>query len=137
MPPYDQIRLFRRKIIGVILTQARLEAGQSLQELASHLDTTAEYIERVELGQAEIPFVQLEDWAETLDISLQELYARELSRPRQATGGETSLAHLSPEVRDFVLQPSNVPYLQIAAKLSKMPADTLRQVASGLLEITY
>jgi hypothetical protein len=40
-------------------------------------------------------------------------------------------------VRDFVLQPINTPYLQVAMNLSRMPAETLRQIASGLLEITY
>jgi hypothetical protein len=30
-----------------------------------------------------------------------------------------------------------MPYLQVAMNLSHMPAEALRQIASGLLEITY
>jgi transcriptional regulator with XRE-family HTH domain len=138
-PPYDTIRLFRRKIIGVTLRQARLEAGRSLQDLASELETSAEELDRVELGEAQIPFVKLDAWAEMLDIPFDKLSPGEPARPsqRQPSGSTDALAHLPPEMRDFVLRPINQPYLQIAAKLSQMPADTLRQVASGLLEITY
>jgi transcriptional regulator with XRE-family HTH domain len=139
LPPYDQIRLLRRKIIGVMLRQARLESGLSLQELAVRLDETAEHLERVELGQAQIPFVRLQAWAEQLDMSLEQLAPQETAPPSERPPEEDTylLSHLEPDVRDFVLQPSNIPYLQIAARLSQMPADTLRQVASGLLEITY
>jgi hypothetical protein len=47
------------------------------------------------------------------------------------------LDHLPQEVREFVLKPINMPYLQVAMNLSHMPAEALRQIASGLLEITY
>ncbi len=47
------------------------------------------------------------------------------------------LKQLSPEVRDFVLKPINQSYLELAMKLSKMPAGQLRVIAEGLLEITY
>jgi hypothetical protein len=46
------------------------------------------------------------------------------------------LAHLSQDMREFVLQPVNAPYLQVAMNLSHMSAEALRQIASGLLEIT-
>ena len=40
------------------------------------------------------------------------------------------------EVQDFVCQPVNRPYLELAMKLSSMSRDKLRSVAEGLLDIT-
>jgi len=36
----------------------------------------------------------------------------------------------------FVLKPINLPYLELAKRLSEMSVDKLRDVAEGLLEIT-
>jgi hypothetical protein len=47
------------------------------------------------------------------------------------------LEELSPEVREFVLKPTNNLYLRIALLLSAMKADSLRQIAETLLDITY
>jgi hypothetical protein len=44
---------------------------------------------------------------------------------------------LSPEVREFVLKPTNQLYLRIAQLLSTMKADSLREIAETLLDITY
>jgi hypothetical protein len=44
---------------------------------------------------------------------------------------------LSPELRAFVVNPVNEPYLRLAQRLSQMPAEQLRSIAAGLLEITY
>ena len=46
-------------------------------------------------------------------------------------------ADLTPEVRAFVLEPSNQSYLQLAMSLSDVPADGLRNIAANLLEITF
>jgi hypothetical protein len=47
------------------------------------------------------------------------------------------LNELPPDVRDFVLSPTNALYLRIAMLLSAMKADSLRQIAETLLDITY
>jgi hypothetical protein len=44
---------------------------------------------------------------------------------------------LPPDVREFVLNPTNALYLRIAMLLSSMKADHLRQIAETLLDITY
>jgi hypothetical protein len=40
------------------------------------------------------------------------------------------------ELRQFVAQPVNRPYLELARKLSHMSTEKLRSVAEDLLEIT-
>ena len=46
------------------------------------------------------------------------------------------LSELAPDVREFVLKPTNALYLRIAMLLSAMKADSLRQIAEHLLDIT-
>jgi hypothetical protein len=49
----------------------------------------------------------------------------------------TQFSQLSPEVREFLLNPANLLYVNIAMRLSGMSAETLRSLAEGLLEVTY
>jgi transcriptional regulator with XRE-family HTH domain len=138
--PYAQIMHLRRKIIGVTLRQARQQAGRTLDEIAARLGYTPEYLERVELGEAYVPFVQLQVWGDMLGIPFTAFTAEDVlpvNAEQQSERAPTVLAHLPPEVREFIAKPINIPYLQIAMNLSQMPAETLRQIASGLLEITY
>jgi hypothetical protein len=44
---------------------------------------------------------------------------------------------LPPDLRDFVTQPMNEHYVRLAQRLSQMPTDHLRAIATGLLDITY
>jgi len=131
--------LLRRKIIGVLLRQARIENGQTLEEIAAQLAYEPDDLARIELGQDPISLTDLQALAEMLGLSLDEFFAPSSAPPMpdQAESVPADLAHLSPELRAFVQQPINAAYLQIARNLSEMPADTLRQFASGLLEITY
>ena len=40
------------------------------------------------------------------------------------------------DLQEFIVNARNTPYLEIAQHLSQLPADKLREVAEGLLEIT-
>lgn len=140
-PLYLQSRMnLRRKIIGVLLRQARLDGGYSLDEMAAQLDCEPDELTRVELGQEPIAVADLQVLAETLGLSIDEFVAEgNAPQTAQAVGAAppADLAHLSPELREFVQRPMNAAYVQIALNLSQMPAEALRQFASGLLEITY
>ena len=140
-PVYLEQRMsLRRKIIGVLLRQARQEGGHTLEEIAAELGCEPDELARIELGQDAIALAKLQALTSTLGLSIDE-FISEQSAPQPAPETETSppadLAHLSPELRAFVQQPMNAAYIQIALNLSEMPAETLRQFASGLLEITY
>jgi transcriptional regulator with XRE-family HTH domain len=137
--PYQEIMVLRNRIIGVLLRQARQEAGQELEDVAAVLGWTPQQLETVELGESEMSLVELQILADELGMSFESFTAEELLPPTlRSNGSEPKWPdHLSPELLDFVLKPINLPYLRIAMNLSEMPADTLRQIASGLLEITY
>jgi hypothetical protein len=44
---------------------------------------------------------------------------------------------LPQEVQEFIVQPINIRYLEVAMRLAQMPAGGLRAIAEGLLDITY
>jgi transcriptional regulator with XRE-family HTH domain len=138
-PLYLQKRMsLRRKIIGVLLRQARLEGGYTLEEMATRSNCQPDDLARIELGRQPIPLPELQGLAASLGISVDAFIDEgDASAPAQPTEPSPDLAHLSPELREFVGQPMNSAYLQIALSLSQMPAEALRQFASGLLEITY
>jgi transcriptional regulator with XRE-family HTH domain len=138
--PYAERMALRDRIIGVQLRQARQEAGQELEEVAAALGYTPDQLEDIELSQAPVGIVELQALAEELGTSVAALGSDDLPPPpvRGSDGPEQEWPdHLSPELIDFLVKPIHLPYLRIAMNLSAMPADTLRQIASGLLEITY
>lgn len=138
--PYESTMVIRRKIIGVILRQARLNHGRALEEVAAAMGYTPEHLARIELGQISVPMVELGDLAEALNLPFDTFLDEDiipLTAAQRNTRDLRRLAHLPPQVREFILKPINAPYLQIAMNLSTMPAESLRQIASGLLEITY
>ena len=140
-PLYVQRRMsLRRKIIGVLLRQARQNNGHTQEEMAAILNCAPDDLMRVELGQEPIALTDLQALAETLGLSIEEFLAEGNAPPPvqdRQVASPTDLAHLPSELREFVQQPINAAYLQIALNLSQMPAEILRQFASGLLEITY
>jgi transcriptional regulator with XRE-family HTH domain len=140
-PLYLQNRmLLRRKVIGVLLRQARRDGDYTLEEMAVQLGCEPDDLARIELGQDPIALTDLQALAETLGLSIDEFVSDDSASPPAADLAETSpvdLAHLSPDLRAFVQKPMNAAYLRIALNLSQMPAETLRQFAAGLLEITY
>jgi hypothetical protein len=82
----------------------------------------------------------LEVVAETCGSSLASFLDEETIPPSPAEQDRKALAYLSemsPEVREFVLKPSNALYLRIALLFSDMKADSLRQIAETILDITY
>lgn len=87
--------------------------------------------------------------AETTDVlsdieSLQQVYEAEpLTGSETIVPTETRLqesisnqTELSEEIRSFISNPVNQPYLELALKLSRMDAKKLREIAESLLEIT-
>ena len=145
---YTSLMILRRKIVGVILRQTRTEAGRTLDEVADVLGWESERLRQVEWGNEPISFVELQVLAAELGISLESFVDQGQASPppqeqreaqqREAPPAEAPrLEHLPSDLQEFVAQPINAPYLQVALNLSQMPAEILRQLASGLFEITY
>jgi ABC-type arginine transport system ATPase subunit len=70
-------------------------------------------------------------------VDLIDEHVLHLSEAQQERAIAARINELPPDVRDFVLNPTNALYLRIAMLLSAMKADSLRQIAETLLDITY
>lgn len=139
--PVDKIMTLRRKIIGVLLRQARLDAGKSQHQCAEALSCSVERISQYELGRRDIPLPELEALADFLDVPITHFLDEQttplsVETPRVVRSVET-FDGLPPDVADFVSNPINALYVRIAMKLSTLSVDDLRQIAETLLDITF
>ena len=140
--PTIEAMALRRRVIGVLLRQARIEAGRTEEDLAKLLDIPVSQIASYEYGQLEMPIDQLEKLAGYLNVSM-DYFIDEGISPKRSGGQAVTLdeiaqfSQLPPDVREFLLNPANLLYLNIAMRLNGLSAETLRGLAEGLLEITY
>ena len=140
-PPFpaevQEYLAIRRKMIGVLLRQARLTRGKTLRECAEAIGYPSERLASVEFGEEDIPLPDLERLAEAIGLPLTHFVDPEL-RP-SGDRAETVLpgaAQMPEDVREFVAQPSNVLYIRVAMLLSQLSVETLRKIGEGLLDIT-
>ncbi len=130
----------RQRIIGTLLQKARRAAHMSVAAAARLAGVTSHMLRKFELGDRPVPLPVLEVLAVELGVTMD--YFRE-GVPDEMAAWDVSQTQyyqfqcLPPDIRDFVLAPANVTYLQVAQALSVMPADRLRRIAESLLDITY
>lgn len=141
--PLDNHRLelilgLRQRMIGVHLRKMRLDARISMEELASQIGVPAEDLKAYELGEQAAPFPVLEQVTSKTGRSLREF--QDVHGPLGSWFSQQKatqdLRNLSPDLQAFVCKPINVPYLELAQRLSEMSVEKLRGLAEGLLEIT-
>ncbi len=139
LPDPDIFLPLRHRMVGAQLRRFRIEADRTQQELADILECSSSTISDYEYGRRPIPMAELEVLAHALSVTVNEFVDRqsEVGQWHRLREEFERFVELPPEVRDFVLRPINMSYLELAMKLASMPAGALRAIAEGLLEITY
>jgi transcriptional regulator with XRE-family HTH domain len=134
-----QLKELRQRIIGTRLRMARSTHNLSVSELALKTNIPVEKIQRYEMGLEAIPIPDLELLASTLEIRNDDLFDQRgiIGKWRSDKAAVQNIMELPPGVRAFISKPVNLPYLELAMRLSDLSAEKLRSVAEGLLEITY
>jgi len=137
--PIGQLLLLRRKILAVQFRQCRNAAGLTQRQVAELLDCSPSMVSQYERGRRDIPLAELERLAEVCSRGLEEFLDQTipLGQGEQERRDLARLEELPADVRDFVLNPTNLLYFRIAMLLSALRADSLRQIAETLLDITY
>ncbi len=137
-PPPESLPL-RDRIVAVQLHQARNANGVALEAIAAATGLQVDDVLAYEAGEAPIPLPVLDVWARQLDLRLAALSETTgVIGAWQAAARQAQLLNQIPEdLRQFVTQPVNAPYLRLAQKLSQLPAAELRDIAAILLDITY
>lgn len=133
--PGQKILGLRHKETGVLLREARSRAGMTQKQCAEILGTSADTVSKYEHGSKAIPFTHLELLAQSLGVAVSDFRDREL----EAEGGSELLppdevwGSLPPEIKRFICDADNLPYLEMALRLSELPADSLRHLAEAML----
>ena len=129
----------RHRMIGALLRQERLNASLSMKSVSEQTGISSSRLKRYEMGERPIPLPELEVILKVLDGRIETFFDQ---------GGPVGLwmaekrtlqlfLDMPPELQNFVSQPVNRPYLDLARKLSEMSTDKLRSVAEDLLDITF
>ncbi len=137
---YADLLTLRRKVVGGLLKQARVEARRSHEELAAELKTDVAVIQAYEQGTAPIPLFALERLGKYLGVSLDFFVDRgrgPLAEHEARMRIRRHFAELPPEIQAFVTEPINRSYLETAMRLADMDVEQLRRIAEGILDITY
>ena len=128
----------RQRKIGALLRQQRNTANISLKSLSEQTGISTNRLKAYELGEKPISLPELEVILAALDGRIEDFFDE--SGPvgkwmieQNALG---KFLELPEDLQNFVCQPINRPYLELAMKLSEMSKDRLRSVAEGLLDIT-
>lgn len=126
----------RTRIIGATLKQARLSNEINPDDFSSELGISPTMLDEFESGSSPVPLPLLQSMCSALHIKMDDLVSPITPKSRPEVLEEKGLEFDS-EISEFIKNPSNLPYLQLAKKLSEMDAAKLREIAENLLEITY
>jgi len=133
-----QLISLRQRVIGVLLRQERNKINMSIRHLSTETGISSARLNSYELGARPIPVPELEMILSVMGIQIDVFFAQNGPVGQWMTNQRAmqKLLDLSEEMQNFVCQPVNRPYLELAMKLSHMSREKLRSVAEGLLDIT-
>lgn len=129
----------RQRKIGALLRQERMNASISIRGLTEETGISGARIKAYELGERAIPLPELEALVKALGGRVETFFDRTgpIGQWLMSEEAIRDFLSLPLEMRQFVAQPVNRPYLDLAMKLSNMSKDKLRSVAENILDITY
>lgn len=128
----------RQRMIGALIRQERTNANMSIRHLSAETGISQSRLKTYELGERTISVPELESIVSVMGSRIEDFFDQNGPVGEWMTGqlAMQKFMNLPKDVQDFVCQPVNRPYLELAMKLSSMSRDKLRSVAEGLLDIT-
>ena len=128
----------RHRMIGAFLRQERMNASLSMKSVAEETGISTSRLKRYELGELPIPLPELEVILKMLGGRIETFFDQGGPVGMWMTQQKAiqQFLDMPVELQNFVCQPVNRPYLDLARKLSEMSTDKLRSVAEDLLDIT-
>ena len=138
----NKVVKLREHVVSAYIAKTRQEKQMSVDYLAGQIGVSAGDLTAFEKAEKAIPYPVLLELAKELDLDLPSLHSHYLTQPaafeeKQAETPAQAFTDLPADLVEFINQPINLPYLELAKKLSSMNVDKLRDIAESLLEITY
>jgi transcriptional regulator with XRE-family HTH domain len=144
VPPIQALNLpalgaIRQRMIGALLRREREKASISAKALAEQSGISASRVRAYELGERPIPMPILEGLITILGGQIESVFDQTgpVGQWMSQQKAIQDFLQLPPNVQEFVCRPVNLPYLELALKLSGLSTEKLRSVAEGLLDITF
>jgi transcriptional regulator with XRE-family HTH domain len=136
---HQSLRRLRDRYLGTRLRQLRTEAALTSQALAEKTSLPAETIEQYESGRLSIPLPDLENMVRALNTRIEDVFDQNgpIGDWRTQNENVRSFLQLTARQQEFISKPVNLPYLDLAIRLSDLSVERLRTIAEGILEITY
>lgn len=137
---FSDLLQLRHRMVGVLVQQARLNAGKSVEEIAEQVGATPAQLNDYEAGRQPIPLLLLERLGQALGYSVSYFMEDEhgpLARHEAEQKMQKRLEELPPSMKKFIAEPVNSAYLETAMRLSNMNVKQLRGIAEAILDITF
>ncbi|MBK7319338.1 MAG: transcriptional regulator [Anaerolineales bacterium] len=133
-----QLIALRQRMIGALLRQERNKINMSIRQLAADTGIKSSRLNMYELGERPISVPELESILSVMGSRIEVFFDQNGPVGQWMTSQRAmqKFLDLPEEIQNFVCQPVNRPYLELAMKLSDMSKEKLRSVAEGLLDIT-
>lgn len=133
-----QLIALRQRMIGALLRQERNNVNMSIRQLSEKTGVSQSHLKAYELGERAISVPELEVILTMLGSRIETFFDQSgpVGQWMNSQSALQKFLELPVEMQDFVCQPVNRPYLELAMKLSDMSREKLRSVAEGLLDIT-
>ncbi|MCE7860982.1 MAG: XRE family transcriptional regulator [Chloroflexi bacterium CFX2] len=128
----------RHRMIGALIRQGRTNANMSIRHLSTETGISQSRLKAYELGEKTVSVPELESILLVMGSRIENFFDQSGPVGEWMTSQQAmqKFMELPKELQEFVCQPVNRPYLDLAVKLSSMSRDKLRSVAEGLLDIT-
>lgn len=128
----------RNRMVGALLRQAREEREISVAQVAEAAHITPETLEHYEAGLLPVPMHELAVLSTVVQKNMQYFMEGDsfIGLLLQTREEWKQFASLDADIRQFAANPLNLGFIKIAMMFGKMPAEELRQIAAGILEIS-
>lgn len=135
---FQQLISIRNRLIGTNIKNKISERGISENDFAQKVEIPLEDFQAYQTGEIEIPVPILERIAKGLDMRIEDFFDTHgiIGQWRKELATSQKIKEMPVELLEFVSKPINIPFIELAIRLSELDVNRLRSVAEGLLEIT-
>jgi transcriptional regulator with XRE-family HTH domain len=126
----------RQHLIGALLRKQREKVNISLKALSEHSGITVTRLKAYEMGDWPIPLPELEGLISMLGGQIEDIFDQTgpIGEWIVQQNSVQDFLKLPREAQNFICDPVNRPYLDLAMKFSNLSADRLRSIAQELSE---